>query len=60
LAAELLPLTVSELRRLQWHLVWPPAHEIAAALAWSRWQRRHQQRARRCRWQQRTSIETRL
>ena len=32
----------------------------SAALAWSRWRRRHQQRARRCHWQRRTSIETRL
>ena len=31
-----------------------------AALAWSRWRRRHQQRARRCHWQRRTCIETRL
>ncbi len=34
--------------------------DIAAALAWSRWRRRHQQRARRCHWQRRTSHETRL
>ena len=49
-----------KLRRLLWRLVWPPGHGIAAALAWSRWRRRHQQRARRCHWQRRTSIETRL
>ena len=34
--------------------------DIAAVLAWSRWRRRHQQRARRCHWQRRTSTETRL
>ena len=60
LAAELLPLTVPEVRRLLWRLVWPPPPDIAAALAWSRWRRRHQQRARRCHWQRRTSSETRL
>ena len=60
LAAELLPLTVPEVRRLLWHLVWPSRPDIAAALAWSRWRRRHQQRARRCHWQRRTSSETRL
>ena len=60
LAAELLPLTVPEVRRLLWHLVWPSRQDIAAALAWSRWRRRHQQRARRCHWQRRTSSETRL
>ena len=59
LAADLLPLTVPELRRLLWHLVWPSMPDISAVLAWSRW-RRHQQRARRCHWQRRTSIETRL
>jgi len=32
LAAELLPLTVPELRRLLWHLVWPHRPDIAAAL----------------------------
>ena len=57
LAAELLPLTVPELRRLLWHLVWPPMPDIAAALAWSRWRRRHQQRARRCHWQRRTALK---
>jgi len=45
LAAELIPLTVPEVRRLLWHLVWrrqPPPDEV---LAWSRWRRRHQARA---------------
>ncbi len=60
LAAELLPLTVPELRRLLWHLVFPPRPAIEAILAWSRWRRRHQQRARRSHWRRRTSSETRL
>jgi hypothetical protein len=54
LAADLLPLTVPEVRRLLWRLVWERAPDPDAALAWSRWRRRHQQRARRCHWQRRT------
>ena len=60
LAADLLPLTVPEVRRLLWHLVSRPMPDMAAALAWSRWRRRHQQRARQCHWQRRTCAETRL
>ena len=61
LAAELLPLTVPEVRRLVWRLAWARAPDLGAALAWSRWRRRHQQRARRCHWQRRTtSREPRL
>ena len=60
LAAELLPLTVPEIRRLLWHLVWRPVHDSAAALAWSRWRRRHQQRARQCHWRRRTCHESQL
>jgi hypothetical protein len=54
LAAELLPLTVPEVRRLLWHLVseHPPGH--AAVLRWSIWRRRHQRRARRSHWLKRT------
>jgi hypothetical protein len=44
LAAELLPLTVPEVRRLVWRLVWERAPDLDAVLAWSRWRRRHQQR----------------
>src|SRR4051812_34481265 len=60
LAADLLPHTVPEVRRLLWRLIWqrPPDHD--AALAWSHWRRRHQQRARRSHWKRRTTNETRL
>ena len=54
LAADLLPLTVPEIRRLLWRLVWARAPEPLQVLAWSRWRRRHQQRARRCHWRRRT------
>ena len=36
LAAELLPLTVPEVRRLVWRLVWARAPDPDTVLAWSR------------------------
>src|SRR3954454_2748185 len=45
LAADLLPLTVPEVRRLIWRLVWARPPDPVRALAWSDWRRRHQQRA---------------
>lgn len=53
LAADLIPLTVPEVRRLLWRLVWwrlPPPYRV---LAWSRWRRRHQALARRCHYKRR-------
>jgi hypothetical protein len=47
LAAELIPLTVPEVRRLLWRLVWRAALPPAFVLAWSVWRRRHQAQARR-------------
>ena len=53
LAAELIPLTVPEVRRLLWRLVWRTLPSPEAVLAWSRWRRRHQAQARRCHYQRR-------
>lgn len=53
LAAELVPLTVPEVRRLLWRLAWrrpPPPERV---LAWSVWRRRHQAHARRCHYRRR-------
>ena len=53
LAAELIPLTVPEVRRLLWRLVWrrlPPPDDV---LAWSVWRRRHQAQARRSHYKRR-------
>jgi hypothetical protein len=51
------PLSVPEIRRLLVALVWrlsnADATKPARALAWSRWRRRHQARARRCHYQRR-------
>jgi hypothetical protein len=54
------PLTVPEVRRLLWRLVWARPPDPAQAIAWSLWRRRHQQRARRCHWRRRTGHEARL
>jgi hypothetical protein len=43
----LLPLTVPEVRRLLVALVWTAPVQPGLVLAWSRWRRRHQARARR-------------
>jgi hypothetical protein len=44
---DLLPLTVPEVRRLLVALVWTTPVTPGFVLAWSRWRRRHQARARR-------------
>jgi len=60
-AADLLPHTVPELRRLLWRLVWARPPDPEHVLAWSQWRRRHQQRARRCHWKRRAPRdETRM
>lgn len=43
---ELLPLTVPEVRRLLVRLIWNDLPPQAHILAWSRWRRRHQARAK--------------
>jgi hypothetical protein len=58
---DLLPFTVPEVRRLLWRLVWARPSHPPQILAWSRWRRRHQQRAKHCHWQRRTQThEARL
>ena len=54
--AELLPLTVAEIRRLLAALVWHLASD-PHVLTWSHWRRRHRTRARRCHWRQRQRLE---
>jgi len=60
LDADLLPLTVPEVRRLLWHMVWAQPPDREAARLWSRWRRRHQQRARQSHWKRRTLPQLRL
>ena len=45
-AAELLPLTVPEVRRLLFALLYQPPPVAAHILHWSAWRRRHQVRAK--------------
>jgi hypothetical protein len=44
---DLLPLTVPEVRRLLFALVWQPPPAVDQVLHWSGWRRRHQARAKR-------------
>ena len=53
LAVELLPVTVPEVRRLLWRLLWAAPPWPAQVLSWSTWRRRHQARARRCHYRRR-------
>jgi len=54
--AELLPLSVPEIRRLLAALVWGLTPDPNRVLRWSLWRRRHQARARRSHWQQRQRL----
>ena len=49
----LIPLTVPEVRRLLCRLIWQPMPLNKSVLAWSRWRRRHQARARHCHYKRR-------
>jgi hypothetical protein len=54
--AELIPLTVPEVRRLLWGVVWRVFPSVDHVLAWSVWRRHHQAVARRCHDQRRGVI----
>jgi SRSO17 transposase len=51
--AGMIDLTVSEFRRLFTSLLLAVTHTIDTLLAWSRWRRRHQARARKCHYKRR-------
>jgi len=53
LRGELLPLTVPEVRRLIWELVWRDPPRWSKTLEWSCWRRKHQARAKRCHYKRR-------
>ena len=50
---KLIPLTVPEVRRLLYRLVWKPHPSDESVLLWSRWRRRHQAIARFCHYKRR-------
>jgi SRSO17 transposase len=52
-AAELIPLTAPEVRRVILRLVWGRLAPAEQVLAWSAWRRRHQHRARRSHYRRR-------
>ena len=49
----LIPLTVPEVRRLLYRLIWRHHPTDESVLRWSRWRRRHQATARRCHYRRR-------
>ena len=51
--AELIPLTVPEVRRLRWGVVWRAFPSVEQVLAWSAWRRHHQAVAQRCHYRRR-------
>jgi hypothetical protein len=53
---DLLPFTMSEIRRLVYQLVWKAARSIEHILAWSVWRRRHQARAKMCHYRRRQAL----
>ena len=52
----LIPLTVPEVRRLLWGVVWRAFPTVEHVLAWSVWRRHHQAVAKRCHYQRRGVI----
>ena len=54
----LIPLTVPEVRRLLYRLIWRHHPTDESVLQWSRWRRRHQATARRCHYRRRLKLLT--
>jgi hypothetical protein len=52
-AEELIPLTVPEVRRLLWWLVWGKMPNNEYVIRWSEWRRKHQLRAKRSHYKRR-------
>jgi hypothetical protein len=52
-AEELIPLTVPEVCRLLWWLVWGRVPEHEQVIHWSHWRRQHQAVAKRCHYNRR-------
>ncbi len=46
-------MTVPEVRRLVWYVVWQRPARVEQTLHWSWWRRRHQGRAKRCHYKHR-------
>ena len=49
----LVPLSVPELRKLLWQMLWRVRHCLAFIVGWSLWRRHHQAIAMMCHWQRR-------
>ena len=54
--AELIPLTVPEVHRLLWGVVWRALPAVDQVLAWSTWRRHHQALAKHCHYKRREGV----
>jgi hypothetical protein len=54
-AAAYIALTVPEIRKLLWQLVWSFVPYVMAIVQWSLWRRHHQAIARACHYQRRAN-----
>ena len=54
----LIPLTVPEVRRLLYRLIWRHHPTDESVLQWSRWRRRRQATAQRCHYRRRLKLLT--
>ena len=52
----LIPLTVPEVRRLLWGVVWRAVPSVEHVLAWSTWRRHHQAVAKHCHYRRHGAI----
>ncbi len=52
-ACGLIALSVAEIRKLLWRLVWAVKPTVKFILGWSVWRRHHQARARECHYKRR-------
>ncbi len=57
---QLIPLTVPEVRRLLWWLIFEAVPCPEHLLAWSHWRRRHQATAKRCHYRRRAETYLQL
>lgn len=56
----MIPLTVPEVRRLLWWLVWGEMPTKEEVVRWSQWRRKHQAVAKRCHYKRREALYAHL
>jgi hypothetical protein len=59
-AATLIPITVPEIRKLLWQLIWRHPMPVIFIISWSLWRRHHQAIARACHYERRNRTKRRI